>query len=68
VKLLVAFKREFGGEDDKSAKVAKLKRVEQEQESQTMKKFVYAEKQAAGGSGDKDQVEKRSCWGATKTI
>lgn len=53
-KLLVVSKREFGGEDNKSAKVAKLKQVEQG--SWTKDKFVQIFKWAVRGNRYKEQA------------
>ena len=48
-KFLAEIKKEFGGEDEKSIKVAELKRIEQG--GRTMKEFVQDFKRVARGSG-----------------
>jgi len=46
---LMEIKKEFGGGDEESTKVTKLKKIEQE--GRTMEKFVQEFRRAARGSG-----------------
>ncbi len=48
-KFLIDLKKEFSREDDKTMKVAKLKKVKQE--SRTMEQFIQEFKKIAKGSG-----------------